>query len=681
MSAQNLSVFHVERTRRPVIEPAIGQWYWVKGDREDYACSSHPAIGFPGDEYGWFGCIVLVGSNMVELHSPSSGRDGYSTTRVLFEDMDDQLLYEPDHQGVIARSLSHYQEEVNRQIAEVKRITSRLGVVGNAIEEHQPSDGAALMVLSSENDPDRYKNQLIKARDEDLPTLFDDIKQSNAAVAKWMSAETTGLLAEASQLDGTIGRIEQRIFNVELYAGLTENVALVREGDTAGYADKIHLMQRMMFMDEECLLDYEAGGMDIESINQFDAWLSREANLDRCLPFPKTVVLFRVRRNIKGRTADLNPFIKVALEQEDKLTFMYIRNGGNLYRLNCAFEFGEKMFPDEGSLDLGEPMMAKMFCSSVDKLMPRREWEDRLAEAKGKVLEEKRLSDQWIAENPEEKWLEKWRREHPGKEPGKGAWIRSNPYRSWLNGEQPTSRKLSELEDYEPFDQGNLFYDEIMARLRDEMGRFNRVALILQGLLDRSPVLHPHPKARTWEAAGFELAFELIYDGSNVLYHGDAPDFEAYRQSVNAVADEDSVFYGQQDYWEQLEAEKECRRRDNDWRDEGKYRPVRWKPYGNPGPGRIAKPSKFLKKSQKVRFSWERMRLKRPRWIGDPDGPIATHVTVPLDELFNVSGYQPGDYKRFFQDPRTRQEYLKWAPFLLSAEDYHSGVLKSDQED
>ncbi len=51
--------------------------------------------------------------------------------------------------------------------------------------------------------------------------------------------------------------------------------------------------------------------------------------------------------------------------------------------------------------------------------------------------------------------------------------------------------------------------------------------------------------------------------------------------------------------------------------------------------------------------------------------------------LFNVDAYTPGDYKQFFEDPRTRAEYLKWAPFLLTAEDYHAGKRKvsSDERD
>jgi hypothetical protein len=45
---------------------------------------------------------------------------------------------------------------------------------------------------------------------------------------------------------------------------------------------------------------------------------------------------------------------------------------------------------------------------------------------------------------------------------------------------------------------------------------------------------------------------------------------------------------------------------------------------------------------------------------------------VPVSELFNVDAYQPGDFKQFFADPRTRGQYLVWAPMLIAAEEYQA---------
>jgi hypothetical protein len=47
---------------------------------------------------------------------------------------------------------------------------------------------------------------------------------------------------------------------------------------------------------------------------------------------------------------------------------------------------------------------------------------------------------------------------------------------------------------------------------------------------------------------------------------------------------------------------------------------------------------------------------------------IPKKLEIPAGALLNVSAYAPGDFKQFFNDPRTRADYLKWAPLLLVAE-------------
>jgi len=59
-------------------------------------------------------------------------------------------------------------------------------------------------------------------------------------------------------------------------------------------------------------------------------------------------------------------------------------------------------------------------------------------------------------------------------------------------------------------------------------------------------------------------------------------------------------------------------------------------------------------------------------WVeGSPTLP--SKIMVPASELLNVSAYTPGDFHQFFDDPRTRAQYLKWAPLLLEAEEYKAG--------
>lgn len=97
------------------------------------------------------------------------------------------------------------------------------------------------------------------------------------------------------------------------------------------------------------------------------------------------------------------------------------------------------------------------------------------------------------------------------------------------------------------------------------------------------------------------------------------------------------------------------------------YRPSRYRPYGNPGPGLLAV-VKNIKKDMAI-FSWNRQSQRGQK-------EIVSTLSVPIDEILNVSAYHPGDFKRFYDDPRSRAEYAKWGYQLLAAEEYHAGNFK-----
>lgn len=59
---------------------------------------------------------------------------------------------------------------------------------------------------------------------------------------------------------------------------------------------------------------------------------------------------------------------------------------------------------------------------------------------------------------------------------------------------------------------------------------------------------------------------------------------------------------------------------------------------------------------------------------GDVASPRS--IAVPEAALFNAGAYKAGDIKQFFMDPRTRAQYLRWAPVMLAAEDFLAGKLK-----
>lgn len=614
----------------------VGQWFWVKNpeDEDDDTPTE------------WLGCLMQVGSNYLALESPH-GKNSYHSQRVHLDEAGAFLRRERDAQAVITGQIDHFKNEASRLMGEVKELTARLGFQPqNALQGPAAQAGTGLAVLSQQVDVNGYKHALVQARDTDLPALFEQIKAANENLATWLSADTLPMQAMVAGMTGGLEAINDRIFNVTLYAGLTEEVVRCADGAPAAVTDKLHVMQRRCYMDEESLVGYRTGGLAFKDIGEFDDWLCQPENRDRILPFPRTMVAMRVRRDDKSREWDgtvSSLFVNFELGQLDKLTFLYIRNGDQVFRLNCDLDFDELIFPDAAMFSAGEPMMVKMFVHSVDKMITLREYEDRTREHD----ELQRKNKEWVEQNPGVCWT-------------------MNPNRSY------SSFRPS---DWSPFDDSNVYYDECAKTIADKLKRYNRIALIIQGLFDRSPVLHPHPPVKSWTAEGFAAAIELVYDGSAVLHNGPPPDFEAYRARCNELIDKDSVLYGQENFWLRKEAEKECARLDADWRHKSEWRPKTFKPYGNPGPGELARAAAWQPRARKAVFAWNRERQTAgDRWSGQNYGdPLRTTLTVPADELFNVSAYKPGDFKQFFQDSRTRAQYLKWAPMLLTAEEFYAG--------
>lgn len=616
----------------------VGEWYWLKMDADEK--EEHLA------------CVMEIGSNFAELKDPY----GHSI-RVHLDEFDKKCRRELHPEIVVRGQIEHYQGVVRQKLGEIQELTQRLGLSGSGKLEGPAAGGApgtSLAVLSGTDNVKRYKQDLIQAKDKDLPKLFGEVKEANRCLATWMEAETMSLEGRVRGMEGCIEEVKDRIFNVSLYAGLTEEVEQVRKGEAAGIGEKLRIMQRLLYMDEECLLDYRHGGMEFKDIGEFDRWLGKPKNMDRALPFPRCLVAFRVRRSKKERDwgGDLMSIVvNVGKEDADKATFLYIRNGGKLYRMDCDLEFDELIFPGRHEMDLTEPMVAKMGCSKVDDMIPRREWEDRR-----KAWEEGHAKHK------------AWQKEHP----------KEDSYNSPFFEHRWDDDRLS---DYKPFDKANVYYDEMLATIEKRVQYYNRISLIVQGLYDRSEVLHPHPPVKLWSQEGFMSAVELVYDGTNTLSHGEPPNFEAYMAKKNKTLKAGCVTVGQDDFWQENEAKKESARMDRSRFVRGHWRPSRHKPYGNDGPGYLGKVVEWTPRSRKALYTWKRERRTENYWAGKERGDLVpTKIWVPDTRIFNVSAYNSGEYLQFFQDPRTRAKYMKWAPMLLAAEDFHAGKLKISGE-
>lgn len=622
----------------------LGQWYWFNNDFEETKKKDRH-----GDRLA---CITEIGSNYVEVTAVSKYN---STWRIHINEFDKYCKPAPTAKLHIEAKTQEHRENVATLLDRVKQLTARLGVAPrDALASESETANTALAVAHGTADVEAHKKALIKAKEKTLPELFKQIEAEHEAMAMWMKAELMPKKAELELLKGSIEVIENRIFTVELYAGLTEKLALIQDGAPADNDTKVSLFQRRHYMDEECLLDYQSGGMDFRKIEDFDAWLLKKENLNRILPLDRCVVAFRIRRDMKYRHGtSLSDWIRIMNEEKaDKQTFLYIRNGQKVYRMSTAIDFGEQLFPDKDrSTLLGGGNIYIDRRSSEHKVISQRQYDVWAADKKKQWDEYYEKKKRYDAMTPEEK---------------------KNSFHTIGHLWEPHV-----WEEYELCTPDSVYYDDAMKQVAKAAMEHNRIAVVLQGLLDRSPAFHPHPPWLLWKPEGFASGIELIYDDSLAITSGDVPDFEEYRRQLAKSIKRGSMVIGQERLWMAAMAEKEDIKRGR--RSGRSYDGEYYRPYGNPGPGFIAE-VKRIGRDGSVTFEWERER-STIKWVRDPKNPgymmadesgINTSFACKAESLFNVSAYTPGDYKMFFSDPRARAKYLEWAPFMLAAEDYHA---------
>lgn len=674
--------------------PEIGEWYWVDEDARRGKPAPEPEDDFEDEdeldlEFGddleleeaaedepeeeedpgpdasepnrWLGCVSQVGSNYATLTCAEPNQYGSSSSvRIHFDVFDAICTPEHDAEAIVEKNIDKHQKEARRLMKEVHRVTALLSVQpAGAIGAAPQEETQALALRGQGTDIAEYKQALIRAKTETLPGLFKQIEIENKLTAGWMQATLIPMKAKAAGLQPAIEAIEKRIFNVELYAGLVEVVVKVRDGAPASLSTKVTLMQRRCYMDEECLSAYEAGGMEFADIEAFDQWIARDANFRRLLPAERCIVAFRVRRNTKEReVVNLAAFISLFSEPDpDMKTYLYIRNGEQLFRLRTGIDFGSNLFPDMDRLDTTQTLYIKtdVFGSKqrdrdgivTEGLLRTWQAEDAAHEAsRSKDKKGRAICACWDEEKSDSEHRSYW------------------PcfYTKKSNG-------------YVLYPPDSVYYDDATKHLHDELARHNRLVTVLQGLLDRSEVLHPHPAWRLWTPEGFSAALNLVYDGARALTVGDAPDFEAYRARLNASITVGTITVGQEVAWEMREADRYNEKHHRDLL----YK--RYRPYGDPGPGTLARVVEFKPRAKVCVYRWVKESEKWDRWSGYVPTTAAKSVQVPTSRLLNVEAYTPGDFHQFFDDPRTRAEYLQWAPLLLVAEDYHAGKRRLREDD
>ncbi len=150
-----------------------------------------------------------------------------------------------------------------------------------------------------------------------------------------------------------LSKIKKVIWTIELYLGTEEEIVQLQVGETCEPDIPISFRQRVLYMDEEVGVaeheNVDYNGIDFQNIEEFDEWVIKDKNYDLLIPEPRGIVILRVRREDIKYVDD--PIANSYLNDHNKVTYILIKNGENIYRIYADIIIHPRLFPTKGEVD------------------------------------------------------------------------------------------------------------------------------------------------------------------------------------------------------------------------------------------------------------------------------------------------------------------------------------------
>jgi hypothetical protein len=187
------------------------------------------------------------------------------------------------------------------------------------------------------------------AMQEQAGAMMKRLDRASALIESFAGARLREAKKKMAEVQAYAAKLEEVVHTVNLYLGRDEEIACLCEGEPAPASEPISFRARVLFMAEECALDYP-GGIDCQQIQFFDQWISKPENLDLVLPEKKGVVVLRVTRE-SIRYEGFDPYTEALLNAENAKSYWLVRNGDRLHRFWADLDVGDVLFPSPQKID------------------------------------------------------------------------------------------------------------------------------------------------------------------------------------------------------------------------------------------------------------------------------------------------------------------------------------------
>ncbi|MEV8546963.1 hypothetical protein [Streptomyces sp. NPDC051572] len=243
--------------------------------------------------------------------------------------------------------VAHQASTARAPLAEIAQLTAELDELGAEAQrlttsvEPETEPGAALVPVAGQAAEAKADMVRQLAR---LRQLQEEIDRRRERLRELMQAQMAAAHRALAPLRAQAARMEEGITAISLYLGIEEGIEMLRDGEPAPADTPVALRQLVLSADQECMVAAESGGLDVDGLDAFFAWLLADnRNLDQVLPEPKGIVALVPSRTERRYARDA--WFNAAMREANTQTFFLVRNGERLYAVFNELKLTRRLFP------------------------------------------------------------------------------------------------------------------------------------------------------------------------------------------------------------------------------------------------------------------------------------------------------------------------------------------------
>ena len=199
---------------------------------------------------------------------------------------------------------------------------------------------------------------ILEARSAWVKARTEEMQHGMKIVQSYQEERVAQSLAGISEQRKMAEGLLRNVHTMRLFLGEGVEVETLLEGESAPASEPLHLMQRMLYLDEEIFVSSVMDeGFHAGNMRDLPQLLSANPDLlDRMLPHPRCVAIARIRRKSREFETPKNlmeVFSLIEKDQQDRFVQILIRDGENVRMVMADEETSraERLFPSSQEID------------------------------------------------------------------------------------------------------------------------------------------------------------------------------------------------------------------------------------------------------------------------------------------------------------------------------------------